>query len=107
MEEAGFGQILVDTTDDVLDAPMTASPTELQGDPGPDGKISLREALLAAANASQVQIEFLVSGTIAPLTELPPIPSTAFQIYIRGAGGIVLDGSNLLGMGKRAGDPGR
>ena len=44
---AVVGHLLVTTTSDVVDAPSTATITALVGNPGPDGRISLREAILA------------------------------------------------------------
>ncbi|MEZ5652839.1 MAG: DUF4347 domain-containing protein [Burkholderiaceae bacterium] len=80
---AGDGDIWVTTTADTADG-STSSLTALQNDPGADGRVSLREALLAANStpngAFPDQIHFdipeaLVGGahTIQPVSALPTI----------------------------------
>lgn len=63
--------------------------------PGPDGLISLREAICLANNsADKYDIHFSVNGVIKPNSNLPPL--TGNQIIINGENRITLDGA-LIG----------
>ncbi len=95
LAEAAFTSLQVNTLGDVSDAPNTSSVASLLLDPGADGKISLREALLATQFDSSVYITFSEAGTIQPGSELPAISDISSRIYIDGKGGVVLDGSLL------------
>ncbi|MCF6284367.1 MAG: right-handed parallel beta-helix repeat-containing protein, partial [Candidatus Hydrogenedentes bacterium] len=95
LDEIGLIDIVVDTTSDISDAPDTTSPATLMTDPGTDGKISLREALLAVQFSANVKIDVMVTGTILLDSALPAIPETANNLFVRGNGGVTLDGSNL------------
>jgi hypothetical protein len=82
---------------DVSDA-NTNSPAHLIVDPGTDGVISLREAILAANNrAGADTITFNVAGTITLQGGLPSLNDADGGTTIEGAGDIVLDGANLGG----------
>lgn len=82
---------------DVSDA-NTNSPAHLIVDPGADGVISLREAIIAANNrAGADTITFNVAGTITLQGGLPSLNDAAGGTTIDGAGDIVLDGANLGG----------
>jgi len=82
---ANAATLVVSATDDNVDGD-TSSPTALIANPGPDGTISLREALLAANNAvGPHTITFapaLAGQTIALTTRFAPI--TRDQITITG-----------------------
>lgn len=82
---------------DVSDA-NTNSPAHLIVDPGADGVISLREAIIAANNRSGADtITFNVAGTITLQGGLPSLNDADGGTTIEGAGDIVLDGANLGG----------
>lgn len=76
----GIGVLTVDTTDDTADG-NTSSIAALLADRGADGRISLREAILAANNTangvSPDEIRFDIAGagphTISVTTDLPTI----------------------------------
>lgn len=91
---AAFNFIRVDTGNDVVDAP-DLTPMGLLLDPGPDGRISLREAILANNNSpSGTSLSILVSGeTIRPVTALPAI--TRGPVSIMGSGGAEIDGAQM------------
>ncbi|HEX4607948.1 MAG TPA: Ig-like domain-containing protein [Urbifossiella sp.] len=97
--------LAVDTTSDTADGD-TSSVTALLADPGADGHISLREAILAADNtpagATPVRITFSIASggaqTIAPTRALPAITAAmtidgTTQPGFAGAPLIELDGS--------------
>jgi hypothetical protein len=66
------GDLVVNTLDDVLDAPDFTSVADLIAEPGADGRISLREAIAAANNhVGPSEISFSVSGAISLSEELP------------------------------------
>ncbi len=82
---------------DVADA-NTTSPAHLIVDPGADGVISLREAIIAANNrAGADTITFDIAGTITLQGGLPGLNDANGGTTIDGAGDIVLDGVNLGG----------
>lgn len=89
-----FFFIMVDTGSDVVDAP-DLTPSGLTSNPGNDGSISLREAILANNNASPgASVTIMVSGeTTRPLTGLPPI--TRGPVHFMGSGGAEIDGSRM------------
>ncbi|MCC5877643.1 MAG: hypothetical protein JJU11_15595 [Candidatus Sumerlaeia bacterium] len=93
-----FNFISVDTGSDVVDAP-DLTPMGLLLDPGSDGRISLREAILANNNAPPgATVSIMISGeTIRPLTELPPF--TRGPVSVFASGGVVIDGSLMTETG--------
>lgn len=93
--EAGFVSLAVNTVSDTLDAVQPVTVAGLLTDPGPDGKTSLREALLASQTSDNLKIEFTVSGNILPASGLPPLSGSFSRVVVRGGGNIVLDGTNL------------
>jgi hypothetical protein len=89
----------VTTLNDTLDGDTT-SITALQNTPGPDGFISLAEAILAANNtAGQDLIDISLSGTINTFG-MPTLSDDAGAI-INGFGNVTLDGAS-----KRDGEKG-
>lgn len=88
---------VVSSLTDVSDA-NTASPAHLIVDPGEDGVISLREAIIAANNrAGADTITFNLAGTIALQGGLPALTDIDGGTTIDGAGDIVVNGANLGG----------
>ena len=97
IEEAPRNLAIVDTLNDVADGD-TSSIVALNRDRGPDGFISLREAIEAASNTDEeVTIGFAVSGVIAPESMLPAMANMAGGISMNADGAITLDGSLLSG----------
>lgn len=92
--------VTVSTLNDVLDCPPLSqtSITELTNNPGTDGLISLREAMLAAMNnAGADTVNFAVSGTIQPSPIYGALPSLSIgSNTIDGGGQITIDGSLLV-----------
>ena len=87
---------VVDTLSDLLDGDVT-SLTTLAATPGPDGKVSLREAITAANNTSgSDEITFSVIGTIEVLSELPALSDASGNVIIHGAGAITLRNNSGL-----------
>jgi len=82
--------LVVDTSSDIVDG-NTSSDSALLANPGADGKISLREAIMAADNTPGLtQIDFDIPGsgtqTIAPTSALPAITSA-----------VIIDGTSQPG----------
>jgi len=76
----------------------TSSAANLKAAPGPDGSISLREALIAANNTTgseDILFQSNVVGTIPLIGQLPALADMSGRIFIRGDGQITLDGSAL------------
>lgn len=89
--------VMVTTLLDVADGD-TSGVEALRANPGPDGAVSLREALLAVNNSGPgFEIRFLPRGTVAPLTPLPAL--TAGGTLVEGDGKIVLHGNQRAGLG--------
>ncbi|MBX3179181.1 MAG: DUF5011 domain-containing protein [Candidatus Hydrogenedentes bacterium] len=85
----------VSTLQDVVDG-NTMSPAHLIANPGADGAISLREAIIAANNrAGADTINFGVTGTILLSGGLPNLADG--ETTINGGGQITLDGNSLAG----------
>ncbi len=110
---ADVGALVVTTTADLVDGD-TSSITALRANPGDDGAISLREALLAANATPNVdgpdRIRFDLPGagaaTITPGSSLPTITDTVIldgrsdPDFVPGGGPVViLDGNDLAGDG--------
>lgn len=91
------GTVIISSLTDVVDAPMLTVPA-LATTPGPDGVVSLREALLAVNNTKKAdKICFKVSGTISPESALPALEDYSGGTTIDGGGVITLDGYLLSG----------
>lgn len=91
----GANRIAVDTLTDVLDGDVS-SIQALLNNPGADGAVSLREAILAAnGTPGPDRIVFRVSGTIEVLTPLPALDDLTGGTEIDGRGLITLDGLSL------------
>ncbi|MFP4502296.1 MAG: carboxypeptidase regulatory-like domain-containing protein [Candidatus Hydrogenedentota bacterium] len=76
--------ITVDTTNDVVDAPDLSSPAALNAGPGPDDRISLREAVAAVnADGATNEIHFDV-GTAIALTNPEPLTLSGGSTLING-----------------------
>ena len=85
-------QVFVDTLDDIADGD-TGSLQALSANPGPDGCISLREALLVAnSRPVPMLIGFRVSGSIHVDTPFPPLTGGGAATRIQGRGVIILEG---------------
>ncbi len=98
IEVAPTNLAVVDTLNDVLDGD-TSNIANLNRDRGADGRISLREALLAAGNTGEaVTISFAVNGTISVQEMLPDLRNFSGGITIRGEGNVAIDGSLLSGL---------
>ncbi len=98
--------VRVDTLSDISDG-NTVSINALLASPGADGRISLREAIIAANNsAGSNTIDFNVNGTISVSSQLPALNDASGGTIIRGAGAITLSGRNLTGKGEKANESG-
>lgn len=107
LTDVQFVSVSVDTTSDTADG-TTTSIAALLGDKGADGKISLREAILAANNSANAaggadRILFNIAGagvqTIAPASALPSITDAVVidatsQPGFGGSPIIAIDGSS-------------
>jgi hypothetical protein len=94
--DAGINELEVNTVADMNDG-NTTSFARLLTEPGPDGVVSLREAIHAAnaMNGHNI-IRFFAEGVIQPKTPLPGIEDTTGTLLLDGMDSIVLDGT-LLG----------
>lgn len=89
--------VVVTTINDTSDG-NTQTPAHILADPGPDGFISLREAIAATNNrAGADTITFTVGGTITPDGGLPNLSDLSGGTLIDGGGTITVDGQNLGG----------
>lgn len=92
--------VTVNTLIDLVDCPPLSqtSIAELNSNPGPDGLISLREAMFAAMNnAGADTVNFSVSGVIKPSTTYGALPTLSIGgNTIDGGGQITIDGSLLI-----------
>ena len=96
---ADIKELEVNTLTDTSDG-NTSSIGRLLAEPGPDGVISLREALIAAnAMAGDNIIRFSAEGTIQPETPLPAIDDTTGTLVLDGMDSVVLDGTLLVDTG--------
>lgn len=96
---ADTSELSVSTLDDTADGD-TQSPAHLIVNPGADGQISLREAIMAAnarAGADTISFSGGLSGTITLGLGLPNLQDTSGGTTIDGGGVITLDGQNLGG----------
>jgi hypothetical protein len=87
--------VTVNSTTDVSDGD-TSSIASLIASPGPDGVITLREAIEAANNTPGSDTIYFNCGgmcTIQPSSELPAL--TDDGTIIDGSGGVILDGSGV------------
>ena len=92
--------LVVTTLSDVQDGDVS-SVAALTTSPGPDGKISLREAMQASANTAGTDfISFAsgLNGAIFLTSQLPALSDTAGGAEIDGGGRITLDGSTIAGL---------
>ncbi|HPO17100.1 MAG TPA: DUF5011 domain-containing protein, partial [Candidatus Hydrogenedentes bacterium] len=98
--------VSVTTLLDTLDG-TTTTISALINNPGTDGRISLREAMIAANNtAGSNTINFTVNGTITPGSQLPSINDATGGTDINGGGNITISG-RLLSINKaKAGESG-
>lgn len=88
--------IIVTTLLDTVDGD-TASVAALRANPGADGAISFREALLAVNNTGPgFEIRFLPRGAFTPLSPLPAL--AAGGTLIEGDGKIAIDGKQRVGL---------
>ncbi|OED43191.1 hypothetical protein AB833_04255 [Chromatiales bacterium (ex Bugula neritina AB1)] len=93
--------LVVTTTDDSIDAPVTSSISQLQANPGADGEITLREAIIAANNTNGSH-EIILPGGKYTLSEMGNSAIAGdldifIDLTIRGAGAgvTVIDASNI------------
>lgn len=94
--DAGINELEVNTLADTNDGNITTF-ARLLTEPGPDGLVSLREAMHAAnAMSGDNIIRFSTEGTIQPESPLPVIDDTTGTLLLDGMGSVVLDGT-LLG----------
>ncbi len=95
--------MVVDTTSDVVDG-TTTSKAALEAAPGADGKISLREALLAAADGDAITFSIAVFPPGSPATidvdgsALPVLDVDNVILSGAGAGVIIEDSDSDLGI---------
>ncbi len=94
---AGIREVSVNTLTDVADG-TTSSIARLLTEPGADGVVSLREAIIAANTMEGANtIGFSMSGVIQPTEALPPIDDATGSLVVDGGGMVSLDGSQLSG----------
>ncbi len=93
---ADLDELEVNTLTDASDG-NTSSFARLLAEPGADGVVSLREAIVAANTmAGPNSIRFSVEGAIQPESPMPAISDSEGALTLDGMDGLILDGS-LLG----------
>jgi hypothetical protein len=93
--EPNFDVLRVTTLDDSYDIDESTV-RSIGFDPGPDGVLSLREAIASAGiHYGADTIRFDVSGTVSPESPLPEIDDVTGGVDIDGEGRIILNGAVL------------
>ncbi len=90
--------VTVSTTGDVVDAPDLSSIAALIANPGPDGQISLREAVLASNNSGGSNVINLAAGTYT-LTGASLAVQTGTTLLGAGSANTIIQGGATPGSG--------